>query len=84
MIKLNVGEKPIIPVINITQELAEYYEGNLLRMQQILLNLVTNEIKFTSSGCVSLNLTLTHGAIDQPAGQESGASSANHSIFFGY
>lgn len=65
LMPLNIGEKSVIPVIDIDPDLPSHFTGDALRLQQIVINLVSNAIKFTKSGEVVLALTT---GTAQPAG----------------
>jgi signal transduction histidine kinase len=53
--------------LNFEEDIPEHVLGDSLRMSQILINLVSNAIKFTKNGSVHLNVTkteLNHNSID--------------------
>jgi signal transduction histidine kinase len=53
--------------LNFEEDIPEHVLGDSIRMSQILINLVSNAIKFTKNGSVHLNVTkteLNHNSID--------------------
>jgi len=46
--------------VEVDNGLPEIVQGDPTRLQQILVNLVSNAIKFTSDGCITLRVTLLH------------------------
>lgn len=72
------SEKGLTLKVTLDEELAVSYEGDNLRLRQILLNLLSNAIKFTAKGTVELIVkvvekgsdedTLTFHVIDQGIG----------------
>ena len=46
-------------IVNIDKNLSKYFIGDPLRIKQILLNLISNSIKFTHQGKISINLQQT-------------------------
>lgn len=53
-----VKEKQIEFKVTIDPQLPEYVKGDVLRLQQVLLNLLGNAVKFTNTGSVVVNATL--------------------------
>lgn len=58
-IHLKAAEKGLILRLFTDPKLKAVYKGDSLRISQILLNLLNNSIKFTQSGNVTLEVTLT-------------------------
>ncbi|GLB48992.1 hypothetical protein Y10_13600 [Neptunitalea sp. Y10] len=56
--KHQVSEKNIAFNMHIDTTIPQFIKGDVLRLQQVLLNIISNGIKFTHSGHVSLNVTL--------------------------
>jgi len=59
-----IGEKEVDFSVVIAEDVPRYLVGDVLRLTQVLTNLVSNAIKFTGSGSV----TVTIGVADQAAG----------------
>ncbi len=53
-------EKHIGFSVFVSPSIPSYLEGDVLRFEQVLLNLISNAIKFTSKGMVSVTLELAH------------------------
>lgn len=56
---IKVKEKEIDFILNIQDNIPEYYEGDPYRIQQILNNILSNAIKFTDEGHVKLSVQAT-------------------------
>ncbi len=51
------GDKPIEFMVNVDPNIPDFLYGDKVRIKQIVINLVTNAIKFTQHGGVLLNVT---------------------------
>jgi len=58
IIEIPLTKKKLQLNINKDPHLENYFKGDSLRISQVLINLLTNAIKFTSQGTVSLTLNL--------------------------
>jgi len=54
--KARIGEKPLEFKVNIAKDLPEYLNGDYVRLKQIVLNLLTNAVKYTKEGFVEFNV----------------------------
>ncbi len=59
--RLRLGEKPVMFITNIDSNLPAKLLGDELRIKQILLNILSNAIKFTHQGHITLDIS---GSID--------------------
>ena len=55
--KARIGEKPLEFRVNIAEDLPDYLNGDSLRLKQILVNLLTNAVKYTNKGFVEFNVS---------------------------
>jgi signal transduction histidine kinase/CheY-like chemotaxis protein len=55
--------KPLEIIVNVPPEAPEFLAGDPVRLRQILLNLVSNALKFTSKGEVTINIEMLGEAI---------------------
>jgi PAS domain S-box-containing protein len=56
LVSINVGHKPIELLIDLAADLPDALLGDALRLQQVLLNLCSNAIKFTQAGEIILSV----------------------------
>ncbi len=57
MMATNSSDKWVEPVIRVQPDLPSHWRGDLLRLQQILLNIAHNALKFTATGEVVVSLS---------------------------
>ena len=55
--KARIGEKPLEFRVNIAKDLPSYLNGDYVRLKQIVVNLLTNAVKYTKEGFVELNVS---------------------------
>ncbi len=53
------GEKPIELIVKCDPKIPSGLIGDELRIRQVIINLVTNAIKFTENGCITINISQT-------------------------
>lgn len=55
--KARIGEKPLDFKTNISEDIPEYLNGDYVRLKQIILNLLTNAVKYTKTGSIEFNVS---------------------------
>ena len=65
VVSANVGAKPLDVLFDIDPNLPEWLRGDALRLQQVLINLMGNAIKFTERGHVVLSIRVDQIEADQ-------------------
>jgi signal transduction histidine kinase/CheY-like chemotaxis protein len=68
VVSTNVGSKPVEVLFDIDREVPPALVGDAFRLQQILVNLCSNALKFTSQGQVVFSIRAHPGVMDVPAG----------------
>ena len=56
--KARIGEKPLEFRVNIAEDLPDYLNGDYVRLKQIAVNLLTNAVKYTKKGYISLDVSV--------------------------
>lgn len=65
MIKLKIREKKLNLKVNIDSKIPKIIYGDMLRLQQILLNIFSNSIKFTEKGNIDFEVKLLSKKTDE-------------------
>ncbi len=56
--KARIGDKPLEFKVNIAKDLPQYLNGDYVRLKQIAVNLLTNAVKYTKKGSITLNVDI--------------------------
>lgn len=56
-IMARIGDKKLEFVVDVAPDIPRQLMGDRIRIQQVILNLVTNAVKFTKEGCVYLSIS---------------------------
>ncbi len=62
MIQIRIKEKNLTLLVDVDENLPGVLLGDVKRLKQILLNLLTNAVKYTEKGSVTLSLSMEEGA----------------------
>ncbi len=54
--KARIGEKPLELNVNIAEDLPDYLNGDYVRLKQIVVNLLTNAVKYTKKGSIDFKV----------------------------
>ncbi|MDR3283719.1 MAG: response regulator [Treponema sp.] len=57
IIRMRLGEKPVLFIANIDSALPDRYIGDEVRVRQILINLLSNAVKYTQEGYIALTVS---------------------------
>ncbi|MBV2236032.1 MAG: PAS domain S-box protein [Sterolibacterium sp.] len=64
-LQINANKKNLLLVLDYPEATPEYFRGDNLRLQQVLVNLLGNAIKFTERGQVTLRVRYLHDEINK-------------------
>lgn len=53
---VKIGDKPVEFILDIDPELPKYVVGDMIRVKQVLLNIIGNAIKFTKAGYIKVSI----------------------------
>ena len=59
MTKAKIGEKNVVLEVNLSEELSSVYEGDVVKIYQILQNILANAAKYTEVGKITFDITST-------------------------
>lgn len=62
-LRINAQKKDLVLDLDYPEDVLEFFKGDSLRLQQIMLNLLGNAIKFTERGSVSLKVGMDEGMV---------------------
>lgn len=57
IISVKIGEKPIEFLVDVDPSVPKKLKGDMIRLKQVLLNIIGNAVKFTSSGFVKFSIS---------------------------
>jgi len=67
LLSVNLGSKPLELLFDVDPQVPDGLVGDDLRLHQVLLNLISNAVKFTPQGEVRLKIDLLHQSAEQVA-----------------
>ena len=56
LIRVRIGDKPLEFKVNIAEDLPQVLYGDHTNVKKIMINLLTNAVKYTDQGCISLDV----------------------------
>ena len=56
LIRVRIGDKPLDFKVNIAEDLPQVLYGDHINVKKIMINLLTNAVKYTDQGCISLDV----------------------------
>ena len=56
LIRVRIGDKPLDFKVNIAEDLPQVLYGDHTNVKKIMINLLTNAVKYTDQGCISLDV----------------------------
>ena len=56
LIRIRIGDKPLEFKVSIAEDLPQVLYGDHINVKKIMINLLTNAVKYTDQGCISLDV----------------------------
>lgn len=56
LIRVRIGDKPLEFKVNIAEDLPQVLYGDHINVKKIMINLLTNAVKYTDQGCINLDV----------------------------
>lgn len=60
IVAVKIGDKPVSFIIDTDAALPKYMTGDMIRVKQVLLNIIGNAVKFTRSGHIKLSIRVSY------------------------
>jgi len=60
MIRMRIGDKPLAFIVDDSPDLPQYLVGDIVRIKQIAINLLTNAVKFTPQGHIVFGISVEY------------------------
>jgi signal transduction histidine kinase/ActR/RegA family two-component response regulator len=77
IIRMRIAEKPLIFIVNLAAKLPDKLIGDVVRVRQVMINLLANAVKYTKEGAIVLSVTgeiLSSSGELQDTGEHNGSS----------